>query len=286
MSSIIKCKNITYDYYITDEENNGYIKSRALDGVSFEIEEGSFVSIVGMNGSGKSTLARHLNGLLVPTEGDVIIDNMNTKDDEKIWDIRSTVGMVFQNPDNQIVSSVVEDDVAFGAENIGIAPDEIRKRVDQALKDVEMYDLRKKAPHMLSGGQKQRIAIAGVIAMRPRCIVFDEPTAMLDPKGRKQVVDVIKRLNKEGITTILITHFMSEAAVADRIIVMKDGKIKSDGTPSEIFSDVKLIEDSGLMLPHTVELCRKLRKRGIQIPKNILDKKGMVEYICQLKRKN
>ena len=231
MSVAISVRDLIFEYMRSDEQNGEEKIFRAVDDVSFDIEDGSFVAIVGRNGSGKSTLAKNLNGLLVPTSGSVIAYGMNTKNDDRIWDIRSDVGMVFQNPDNQIVSSIVEDDVAFGPENLGVDPVEIRTRVDEALKSVDMYDERLKGPHMLSGGQKQRIAIAGAIAMRPRCIIFDEPTAMLDPKGRAQVMSIIKKLNRESMTAILITHFMDEAVQADRIIAMKDGKICSDGTP-------------------------------------------------------
>ena len=222
------------------------------------MEKGSFVSVIGMNGSGKSTLAKCLNGLLLPSSGDVIVDGMNTKDESKLWDIRSRVGMVFQNPDNQIVSSIVEDDVAFGPENLGVPPAEIRKRVDSALKQVGMYEHRLKGAHMLSGGQKQRIAIAGAVAMRPECIVFDEPTAMLDPAGREKVMEIIEELNADGITCILITHFMDEAAEADRIIVLKKGKIAADAAPDELFSDPALIEELGLDLPPAIQLRDKL----------------------------
>ena len=213
MEPIIRVENLTFEYRKVSPEGTA-TSFRAIDGVDFEVNPGEFVAVLGMNGSGKSTLAKHLNGLLLPTEGEVWIEGMNTREDDRIWDIRSTVGMVFQNPDNQIVSSVVEDDVAFGPENLGVDPAEIRRRVDEALQAVGMYEQRLKAPHMLSGGQKQRIAIAGAIAMRPKCIVFDEPTAMLDPKGRHQVMDIIHQLHEAGITVILITHFMEEAMQA------------------------------------------------------------------------
>lgn len=256
--AFIEIRNLVVEFTRIAEDGTEVPGTQALKGVDLDIEKGSFVSVVGMNGSGKSTLAKCLNGLIIPTSGDVFVDGMNTKYDEKLWDIRSRVGMVFQNPDNQIVSSIVEDDVAFGPENLGVPPEEIRRRVDNALKQVGMYDHRHKGAHMLSGGQKQRIAIAGAIAMRPECIVFDEPTAMLDPKGREAVLDMIKELNSEGITTILITHYMSEAAQADRIIVMKKGEVIADATPREVFSDAQFISDAGLELPPVIELREKL----------------------------
>lgn len=252
--AFISVRNLIVDFTHVNEEGLEELKTRAIDDVSFDIEKGSFVSIIGMNGSGKSTLAKCLNGLIMPKSGEVYVDGLSTYDEEHLWDIRSRVGMVFQNPDNQIVSSLVEDDVAFGPENLGIDPVEIRKRVDSALKQVDMYDCRDKGAHMLSGGQKQRIAIAGALAMRPECIIFDEPTAMLDPKGRKQVMKIIKELNQEGITTILITHYMHEAEQADRIIILKDGKIYSDGKPSELFSSRELIEGAGLEMPPLIDL--------------------------------
>ena len=236
----------------------------ALDGISLDIDKGSFVAVVGMNGSGKSTLAKCLNGLLAPTAGRVIVDGFDTAEEEHIWDVRRRVGMVFQNPDNQIVSSIVEDDVAFGPENLGVEPKEIRRRVDEALKRVGMYELKDKGAHMLSGGQKQRIAIAGAIAMRPECIVFDEPTAMLDPKGRASVMGIIRDLNAEGITCVLITHFMSEAEQADRVIVLKKGRVICDRTPEALFSDKEMIEKAGLEMPPAIE---------------IRDKAGLPEYL-------
>ena len=223
--AFIEVRNLTVEFSRIDEDGREVPGKRALNGVDLDIERESFVAVVGMNGSGKSTFAKCLNGLIAPTEGEVTVEGMNTGDESRLWDIRSRVGMVFQNPDNQIVSSIVEDDVAFGPENLGVPPEEIRKRVDTALKQVGMYEHRLKGAHMLSGGQKQRIAIAGAVAMRPDCIVFDEPTAMLDPVGRESVMKIIRQLNSEGITTILITHFMNEAVQADRIVVLKDGRI-------------------------------------------------------------
>ena len=231
MSDFIRVEDLVYEY-VKGEDGTSV---RAVDGVSFSVEKGSFAAVIGQNGSGKSTLAKNMNALLIPTRGKVFVDGLDTSDPANVWEVRKRVAMVFQNPDNQIVSSIVEDDVAFGPENLGTDPAEIRRRVDEALTGVEMYDFRKKAPHMLSGGQKQRIAIAGAVAMEPECIVFDEPTAMLDPRGRAEVLSVIKELNGKGITVLLITHFMEEAAQADRIIVMDRGVKKMEGTPAEIF---------------------------------------------------
>ena len=250
----IEVEDLVLEFPKYDENGNPASANRALDGVSLDIEKGSFIAIVGMNGSGKSTLAKCLNGLVVPTEGTVMVNGMDTRDDEHLWDIRSSVGMVFQNPDNQLVSSIVEDDVAFGPENIGIEPAEIRRRVDEALKRVGMYDKKDKAAHMLSGGQKQRIAIAGAVAMKPECIVFDEPTAMLDPAGRAKVMNIIKELNGEGITIILITHFMEEALEADRIVVMQNGRVIADKMPMDLFSDPEFIKKAGLEFPSVIEL--------------------------------
>ncbi len=259
MDPIIKIKNAVYAYPGQGEE------LPALRGISLEIEQGSFVAVIGHNGSGKSTLAKLFNGIIVPDSGSVTVDGMDTKDDEKLLDIRRTVGMVFQNPDNQLVASVVEDDVAFAPENLGYPQAEIRRRVDEALKAVDMYDYRLHSSHLLSGGQKQRVAIAGVIAMRPRCIVLDEPTAMLDPAGRLEVMDTVKRLCREsGITIILITHHMSEAVDADRIVVMTDGEIKAQGAPSEIFSRVEELKALGLTVPDTTELLYSLSLGGMK----------------------
>ena len=253
----------------------------AIKGVSFAIEKGSFTAIIGRNGSGKSTLAKNINALLLPTSGFVYVNGYNTSIQENLWYVRQSAAMVFQNPDNQIISSIVEDDVAFGPENLGVESAEIRRRVDESLKAVNMYHNRKKAPHMLSGGQKQRIAIAGAIAMKPDCIVFDEPTAMLDPKGRSEVMAIINSLNEEGITVILITHFMEEAAEADRVIIMDDGVVRLDGTPEEVFSHADELREMNLDIPMPVELARRLRARGIDIPANIINMEEMVEYLCQ-----
>lgn len=273
--SFIEIRELKIQFMKVDETGAEVPGKVALDGVSLDIEKGSFVAITGMNGSGKSTLAKCINGLLIPTEGSVVVDGFNTADDNHVWDIRSRVGMVFQNPDNQIVSSIVEDDVAFGPENLGIEPSEIRRRVDDALQRVGMYDQRKKGAHMLSGGQKQRIAIAGAVAMKPDCIIFDEPTAMLDPSGRARVLEIIKDLNKEGITCILITHFMSEAEEADRMIVMKNGKVLCDGDPKEVFADTALIDEAGLELPPLIELREKAG-----LPKDIATADELATYIA------
>lgn len=277
MDTIIKIDHLMFDYR-RDEDN---LQINALNDVCLEIRRGSFTSIIGHNGSGKSTLAKNINALLLPSCGAVYVNGYDTKDDTKLWDIRQTAGMVFQNPDNQLVSSIVEDDVAFGPENLGIEPEEIRRRVDESLESVNMYDLRKKAPHLLSGGQKQRVAIAGVIAMRPECIIFDEPTAMLDPQGRGEVMDIIHKLNKEGITIVLITHFMEEAAQAERVIIMDKGKVQLDGSPEEVFAQFDLIKSFGLDVPLAAELAHRLRLKGITIPDGIISVEKMVTYLCQ-----
>lgn len=263
MSSIISIKNLHYTYPGDELES--------LCGVDLEIEKGSFVAVLGHNGSGKSTLAKHLNAILTPTEGEVLVNGMDTNNEDKLIDIRRTVGMVFQNPDNQIVANVVEDDVAFAPENLGVPSPEIRRRVDEALRAVGMYEFRTHAPHLLSGGQKQRVAIAGVIAMEPRCIVLDEPTAMLDPQGREEVIATIERLRDEkGITVVLITHHMTEAIRADRVVVMDGGKILADGTPKQVFPQVGLIEQAGLRVPQTTKLLSELRKAGFDLPLDAL----------------
>ncbi|MDR2770481.1 MAG: energy-coupling factor transporter ATPase, partial [Clostridiales Family XIII bacterium] len=253
----------------------------AIGGVSIDIEEGSFTAVIGRNGSGKSTLAKNINALLLPSGGAVYVDGFRTSDEGALWEVRRRAGMVFQNPDNQIVSAIVEDDVAFGPENLGLAPDEIRRRVTEALRAVDMYEERAKSPHMLSGGQKQRVAIAGVVAMRPRCIVFDEPTAMLDPKGRREVMDILLRLHRDGVTVVLITHFMEEAVKADRVVIMDAGKIVLDGPPAEVFAHSDEIRALYLDVPLTVELCDRLRRRGHDIPQGIVDVEEMVAYLCR-----
>ena len=262
----IKTENLTYFYNVEEGAENTDVPD-VLSHVSLEIEEGSFVAVLGHNGSGKSTLARHLNALLLPKGGSVTVFGLDTKDEDLLFEIRSRVGMVFQNPDNQIVSNVVEEDVAFAPENLGIPTPEIRERVDDALKTVGMYDFRTHAPHLLSGGQKQRIAIAGVLAMRPKCVVFDEPTAMLDPKGRADVMDIIQRLRAEhGTTVILITHHMEEAALADRVVVMSDGLVVMDGAPKEVFTHVEELDELGLSVPGTTRLLYELRREGLDLP--------------------
>lgn len=276
MKEIIKIDNLTYEY--TDGER----VIKAIDGVSLDINEGEFLVIIGHNGSGKSTLAKHLNAILIPTSGKVYVDGLDTSILENTFDIRQIAGMVFQNPDNQIVATIVEEDVAFGPENLGIEPAEIRKRVDEALANVGMSEFSQKAPHLLSGGQKQRIAIAGIIAMRPRCIVMDEPTAMLDPRGRKEVMDTIYRLNKEDkITVIHITHFMEEAVNADRVCVMEDGKLIMQGKPREIFKQVDKLKKLGLDVPQMTELAYELRNENIDIKDDILTVEEMVNSLCQ-----
>ncbi len=265
MTNIIDVKNVTFEYSGSDK-----VKTVIKD-LTVSIKKGSFTVILGHNGSGKSTLAKLLNGLYKPDNGDVFVDGINTKNEKTEIEVKRRVGMAFQNPDNQILASIVEEDVAFGPENLGLEPKEIRQRVDNALKSVDMYDFRLKSPYHLSGGQKQRVAIAGIIAMEPECIVLDEPTAMLDPKGRREIISVIERLNKEkGITVILITHFMEEAQNADRVLVMDDGKFVADGTPKEIFSNAKLLKDVGLDVPQTTELLLSLKENGFNIDtKNI-----------------
>lgn len=265
---LIKFDNVSFSYE-TEDENGNPKTEKVLENFNFSIEEGSFVAILGHNGSGKSTVAKLTNGILFADEGTVTVDSILARDDDTIYDIRKTVGMVFQNPDNQIVSSIVEEDVAFGVENIGIPSDECRKRVDQALKTVGMYEYRLRTPSKLSGGQKQRVAVAGIIAMKPKCIVLDEPTAMLDPSGRKEVIDTVMKLNREeGITIVLITHYMDEAVKADRVVVMDDGKIKLDGTPEQVFSDTNKIKSLSLEVPQSTELVSRL---GISSEKTVLN---------------
>lgn len=278
MANFIEVKDLVYRYSKEQGDDN---LCPAIDHVSIEIKRGEYIAIAGSNGSGKSTLARCLNGLLLPTEGEILVDGMDTNDDDLIWDIRKKIGMVFQNPDNQIVSSMVEDEVAFGPENIGIENPELRKRVDNALKSVGMYEYRNREAHKLSGGQKQRIAIAGAIAMRPDCIVFDEPTAMLDPKGRSQVMKVIRELNDQGITIILITHFMEEVAEADRVLVMKSGKLLADSVPEDVFADTNLIESAGLEIPAAVLLRNELIENGINLSHEVINKDDLVDALCR-----
>lgn len=264
---MIKTEHLRYAYNTAESEELKF----ALDDVDFSVAPGEFVAVLGHNGCGKSTLAKHFNGLLLPSGGTVYVSGMDTKDETHYWDIRKAVGMVFQNPDNQIVATVVEEDVAFAPENLGVPSEEIRARVDEALKTVGMYDLRHHAPHLLSGGQKQRVAIAGAIAMEPRLIVFDEPTAMLDPKGRKEVIDTILKLkNEKKMTVVLITHYMEEAVQADRVVVMHKGKIVMNDVPKKVFSEVKQLKNLGLDVPQVTELCYLLNKSGISLPGDIL----------------
>ncbi len=274
---IIQTEKLVFSY---DPESEGEPILKSLD---IGIESGSFVAVLGHNGSGKSTFAKHLNGILLPTGGKVWIDGLDSADEEKLLEIRRTVGMVFQNPDNQIVANVVEDDVAFGPENMGVPSEEIRKRVDEALKDVGMFEYRTHAPHLLSGGQKQRVAIAGIVAMRPRCIVLDEPTAMLDPAGRREVLETVHRLNREmGITVVLITHHMDECIAADRLIVMSDGEIIADGPPREVFPQVELLRGNGLDVPATVGLLYEVKKRGFPVPLDALTVEECADALYQV----
>ena len=278
MENIIKIENLIYEYSSEDEA-----PKQAIKGISLEIEKGSFTAIIGQNGSGKSTLAKNLNGLLLPTGGAVYVKGLNTLEEEHIWEVRQTAGMVFQNPDNQLVSSIVEDDVAFGPENLGMDPALIRERVDQALSDVRMGEYKRKAPHLLSGGQKQRIAIAGAIAMKPECIIFDEPTAMLDPAGRADIMEIIHELHREGITVILITHFMEEAVQAERVIILNQGEVLLDGSPEEVFSHSDMIKEARLDVPMVVEIADHLRSKGIHVPKNVITRESLKEFITGIK---
>ena len=278
MAAIIRTENLRFSYPAAEG-----VTPVVLDGVTLDIEEGSFVAVLGHNGSGKSTLAKHMNAILLPSGGRVYVDGIDTADEDRLLDIRRTVGMVFQNPDNQIVANVVEEDVAFAPENLGVPPAEIRQRVDDALKAVNMYSHREHAPHLLSGGQKQRVALAGVIAMRPRCIVLDEPTAMLDPIGRKDVLQTIKTLNRQrGVTVVLITHHMDEAAQADRLIVMAKGKVVADGTPKSVFSRVEELRAVGLTVPQTVQLLWELRQAGYDVPLDALSDEECAQVLFQL----
>ena len=280
MNTMIECRNLVFKYTASENQE----EKIAINDVNLQITEGEFIAILGHNGSGKSTMAKHMNALLIPTDGKMLVNKMDTSDMNNLWNVRETAGMVFQNPDNQLVATIVEEDVAFGPENLGVPPEEIRKRVDEALERVGMSEYKRHAPHLLSGGQKQRIAIAGILAMQPKCIIFDEPTAMLDPSGRKEVLDTIIDLNRNyGITVILITHYMDEAAKADRIVVMDKGKLILDGKPRDVFSNVEKIKNIGLDVPQVTELSYELQKVGINIDTRILDVNEMVNAICQLK---
>lgn len=282
MTDIIRIENLIFEYPSDDDENK---PKRVLKDISLNLEQGSFTAIIGQNGSGKSTLAKNLNGLLLPTGGAVYVKGWNTLDESHIWDIRQTAGMVFQNPDNQLVSSIVEDDVAFGPENLGVDPQVIRERVDKALEEVHMGEYKRKAPHLLSGGQKQRIAIAGTIAMKPACIIFDEPTAMLDPAGRSAIMEIIHDLHEEGITIVLITHFMEEAVQADRIVILNKGEILLDGRPEEVFSKADIIREASLDVPMAVEIAEHLRVKGINVPYSVVTPRALIEFVKEFSSK-
>lgn len=280
---IIKADDLVFDYIRRDEEGNVENVTEAVDHVSLDVEQGQFIAILGHNGSGKSTLAKHINAILKPTEGEMTVDGMSTSEEDNVWSVRQTAGMVFQNPDNQIVATIVEEDVAFGPENLGVPTDEIWERVNKALESVNMTMYRGYSPNKLSGGQKQRVAIAGVLAMKPKCIVLDEATAMLDPLGRKEVMSAIIELNKvEKITVILITHYMDEVVLADKIFVMDKGKIAMEGTPRQVFSHVEKIRELRLDVPAATAMAYELRKAGYNIPKDILTRDELVEAVCQL----
>ena len=282
---IIKAVDLAFEYIRRDEEGNVEGITRAVDGVNLDIKEGDFVAILGHNGSGKSTLAKHLNALLYPTEGTVFVDGKDVKDAENVWDVRQTAGMVFQNPDNQIIGQVVEEDVGFGPENLGVPTNEIWERVEESLKAVGMYQYRKHSPNKLSGGQKQRVSIAGVIAMHPKCIIFDEPTAMLDPNGRKEVIRAARALNQvEGITIILITHYMEEVIYADKVYVMDGGKVVLQGDPKAVFSQVDRLRELRLDVPQVTELAYELKKSGLPLSDGILTMDELVAELKQLKR--
>lgn len=278
--AIIETRDLVFDYIRRDEEGNVEGIITAVDNVSLSVKQGDFIAILGHNGSGKSTLAKHFNAILYPTEGTVFVDGMDTRDDEKLWDVRREAGMVFQNPDNQIIGQIVEEDVGFGPENLGVPTEEIWQRVEESLKAVGMYEFRKYAPGKLSGGQKQRVSIAGVIAMHPKCIVLDEPTAMLDPLGRKEVIRAVRALNDvEGITIILITHYMEEIIHADKVFVMDQGKIALQGTPREIFSQVEKLKELRLDVPQVTMLAHEFREKGLDIPEGILTKEELIEAL-------
>ena len=283
---MIRAEKLVFEYDKRDEDGNVIGSRRAIDGVDIDIPQGSFVAVLGHNGSGKSTLAKHMNAILVPTDGTMWVDGKDTKDMEKLWEIRQSAGMVFQNPDNQIIGTVVEEDVGFGPENLGVPTKEIWKRVEDSLRAVGMLDRRKDSPNKLSGGQKQRVAIAGVIAMEPKCIVLDEPTAMLDPNGRKEVISAVEKLRREkNVTVILITHYMEEVIEADRIFVMDDGKLVMEGTPKEVFSKVDKLKELRLDVPQATLVAHELQQRGIPLPDGILNNEELVDELCRLKSK-
>ena len=284
MKSIINIKKLIHDYQKYNEDGQVESTYRAVDEVSLDVQPGQFIAILGHNGSGKSTLAKHLNAILLPTEGSVYVDGKDTRDEEKIREIRQTAGMVFQNPDNQIIGTVVDEDVAFGPENMGVPSEEIEKRVEEGLKTVEMWEYRSHSPNKLSGGQKQRVAIAGVVAMHPKCIVLDEPTAMLDPVGRREVIRAARKLNKEEhVTIILITHYMEEVTSADQVIVMDQGKVLMQGTPKEVFSRVEELKEHRLDVPQVTMLAHELRKSGLNIPEGILTREELIGELVKLK---
>ena len=279
---IIKGKKLVYEYKKYGEDGKIEAVSRAVDGVDLDVERGDFIAILGHNGSGKSTLAKHINAILVPDEGTLYVDGLDTSKEENVWDVRQSAGMVFQNPDNQIIGTVVEEDVGFGPENMGIPTEQIWERVEESLKSVGMWKYRKKSPNRLSGGQKQRVAIAGVVAMHPKCIVLDEPTAMLDPNGRKEVIRTVRALNQvEDVTVLLITHYMEEVIYADKVLVMDEGKVVMQGTPREIFSQVEKLKEYRLDVPQVTLLAHELKKEGVPVPDGILTVDELVEVLCR-----
>lgn len=282
--NIVSAKNVTFEYFRRDEEGNVEGITTAVNNVSLDVRRGDFVAILGHNGSGKSTFAKHINALLYPSEGTVVVDGIDTADEDRLLDIRQRAGMVFQNPDNQIVCTLVDEEVAFGPENLGVPTDEIWERVEKSLKAVGMYQYRNASPNKLSGGQKQRVAIAGIVAMKPKCIILDEPTAMLDPKGRAEVLEVLHELNdKEGVTIILITHYMNEVIDADRVYVMDGGKVMLEGTPHEVFSQVEKLKDLRLEVPQVTELAYELKKEGVDLPDGILTHGELVEALKKVR---
>ncbi len=280
---IVKTSNLVFEYIRRDEDGNVESINRAVNEVNIDVKQGQFIAILGHNGSGKSTLAKHINALLLPTEGTVHVAGMDTKEEDRLWDIRQNAGMIFQNPDNQIIGTIVEEDVGFGPENLGVPTEDIWKRVGHALEAVGMTAYRHHSPNKLSGGQKQRVAIAGVVAMKPKCIIMDEPTAMLDPNGRREVIDTVMELNKtEGVTVILITHYMDEAVKADKVFVMDEGKVVMEGTPVQVFSQVERMKELRLDVPHATELAYELQQAGIPLRDGILTSEELVEEICHL----
>lgn len=287
MMGLINIKDLVFEYIRRDEEGNVEGSIKAIDQIDMEIKQGDFIAILGHNGSGKSTLAKHLNAILYPTEGTVFVDGKDTQDEQYLWDIRQTAGMVFQNPDNQIIGQIVEEDVGFGPENLGVETTEIWERVEESLKAVGMYEFRKHSPNKLSGGQKQRVSIAGVIAMHPKCIILDEPTAMLDPQGRKEVIRAVRALNDvEKITVILITHYMEEVIYADKVFVMDQGKIELQGTPKEVFSQVEKLKELRLDVPQVTLLAHELQKEGLPVPNGILTKEELRDSLIAFKQRN